>query len=150
MLENVLVAQIKKFKKQSPFIFEFWFWEDPPHQSTGPQPIPKCISLKCIFPKCIYPKCISAKCIRLACLLSFASLFSLLLQRVVYTERRSGDKISWWISLERANGLLYYIQCKHGCINFNILERECNQNYFGPKLVGKQRSVFNAQLIKSR
>ena len=75
MLENVKVAQIKKFKKQSAFIFEFWFWEDPSHQSTGPQPIPKCISLKCIFPKCIYPKCISAKCIRLACLLSFASLF---------------------------------------------------------------------------
>ena len=71
MLENVKVAQIKKFKKQSPFIFEFCFWEDPPHQSTGPQPIPKCISLKCIFPKCI-----SAKCIRLACLLSFASFFS--------------------------------------------------------------------------
>ena len=67
---------MKKFKKLSPFIFEFCFWEDPPHQSTGPQPIPKCISLKCIFPKCIYPKCISAKCIRLACLLSFASLFS--------------------------------------------------------------------------
>ena len=75
MLENVKVSQIKKFKKQSAFIFEFCFWEDPPHQSTGPQPIPKCISLKCIFPKCIYPKCISAKCIRLACLLSFASLF---------------------------------------------------------------------------
>ena len=31
MLENVKVAQIKKFKKQSPFIFEFCFWEDPPH-----------------------------------------------------------------------------------------------------------------------
>ena len=30
MLENVKVAQIKKFKKQSPFIFEFCFWEDPP------------------------------------------------------------------------------------------------------------------------
>ena len=28
MLENVKVAQIKKFKKQSPFIFEFCFWED--------------------------------------------------------------------------------------------------------------------------
>ena len=39
MLKNVKVAQIKKFKKQSPFIFEFCFWEDPPH----PQ---KCI---CIF-----------------------------------------------------------------------------------------------------
>ena len=25
MLENVKVAQIKKFKKQSPFIFEFFF-----------------------------------------------------------------------------------------------------------------------------
>ena len=44
MLENVKVAQIKKFKKQSPFIFKFWFWVDPPHpvnwsptQSTGPQ-----------------------------------------------------------------------------------------------------------------
>ena len=44
MLENVKVAQIKKFKKQSPFIFEFCFWEDPPHpvnwsptHSTGPQ-----------------------------------------------------------------------------------------------------------------
>ena len=36
MLENVKVAQIKKFKKQSAFIFEFCFWED---QSTGPQPI---------------------------------------------------------------------------------------------------------------
>ena len=36
-----MVAQIKKFKKQSPFIFEFCFWEDPPH----PQ---KCIwRLKC-------------------------------------------------------------------------------------------------------
>ena len=31
MLKNVKVAQIKKFKKQSPFIFEFCFWEDPPH-----------------------------------------------------------------------------------------------------------------------
>ena len=31
MLENVMVAQIKKFKKQSPLIFEFCFWEDPPH-----------------------------------------------------------------------------------------------------------------------
>ena len=31
MLENVKVAQIKKFKKQSPFIFEFCFWEDPPY-----------------------------------------------------------------------------------------------------------------------
>ena len=46
MLENVKVTQIKKFKKQSPFIFEFCFWEDPPHpvnwsptHSTGPQPI---------------------------------------------------------------------------------------------------------------
>ena len=29
--QNVKVAQIKKFKKQSPFIFEFCFWEDPPH-----------------------------------------------------------------------------------------------------------------------
>ena len=44
MLENVKVAQIKKFKKQSAFIFEFCFWEDPPHpvnwsptHSTGPQ-----------------------------------------------------------------------------------------------------------------
>ena len=36
MLENVKVAQIKKFKKQSPSIFEFCFWGD---QSTGPQPI---------------------------------------------------------------------------------------------------------------
>ena len=26
-----MVAQIKKFKKLSPFIFEFCFWEDPPH-----------------------------------------------------------------------------------------------------------------------
>ena len=50
MLENVKVAQIKKFKKQSPFIFEFCFWEDPPHpvnwsptHSTGPQ-------TKSIFP----------------------------------------------------------------------------------------------------
>ena len=46
MLKNVMVAQIKKFKKQSLFIFEFCFWEDPPHpvnwsptHSTGPQPI---------------------------------------------------------------------------------------------------------------
>ena len=31
MLENVMVAEIKKFKKQSPFIFEFCFSEDPPH-----------------------------------------------------------------------------------------------------------------------
>ena len=31
MLENVKFAQIKKIKKQSPFIFEFCFWEDPPH-----------------------------------------------------------------------------------------------------------------------
>ena len=31
MLENVMVAQIKKFKKQSAFIFKFCFWEDPPH-----------------------------------------------------------------------------------------------------------------------
>ena len=61
MLENVKVAQIKKIKNQSPFTFEFCFWEDPPHQSTGSQPIPKCISLKCIFPKCIYPKCIFEK-----------------------------------------------------------------------------------------
>ena len=44
MLKNVKVAQIKKFKKLSPFIFEFCFWEDPPHpvnwsptHSTGPQ-----------------------------------------------------------------------------------------------------------------
>ena len=44
MLKNVMVAQIKKFKKQSPFIFEFCFWEDPSHpikwsptHSTGPQ-----------------------------------------------------------------------------------------------------------------
>ena len=29
MLENVKVAQIKKMKKQSPFIFKFCFWEDP-------------------------------------------------------------------------------------------------------------------------
>ena len=34
MLENVKVAQIKKFKKQSPFIFEFCFWEDLPQKST--------------------------------------------------------------------------------------------------------------------
>ena len=41
MLENVKVAQIKKFKKQSPFIFEFCFWEDLPHPR-------KCIwRLKC-------------------------------------------------------------------------------------------------------
>ena len=31
MLENVKVAKIKNFKKQSPFIFEFCFSEDPPH-----------------------------------------------------------------------------------------------------------------------
>ena len=44
MLKNLMVAQIKKFKKQSPFIFEFCFWEDPPHpvnwsptHSTGPK-----------------------------------------------------------------------------------------------------------------
>ena len=44
MLENVMVAQIKKIKKQSPLIFEFCFLEDPPHpvnwspiHSTGPQ-----------------------------------------------------------------------------------------------------------------
>ena len=44
MLENVKVAQIKKIKIKSPFIFEFCFWEDPPHpvnwsptHSTGPQ-----------------------------------------------------------------------------------------------------------------
>ena len=30
-------------------------------------------------PKCIYPKCISAKCTRLACLLSFVSLFFVIL-----------------------------------------------------------------------
>merc|ERR1711953_997445 len=35
-LWSATVAQIKKFKKQSPSIFEFCFWED---QSTGPQPI---------------------------------------------------------------------------------------------------------------
>merc|ERR1712208_3393 len=35
-LWSVTVAQIKKL---SPFIFEFCFWEDPPTQSTGPQPI---------------------------------------------------------------------------------------------------------------
>ena len=41
---SVSVAQIKKFKKQGGFIFEFCFWEDPPHpvnwsptHSTGPQ-----------------------------------------------------------------------------------------------------------------
>ena len=28
--ENVMVAEIKKFKKQSAFIFEFCFLEDPP------------------------------------------------------------------------------------------------------------------------
>ena len=32
MLENVKVAQIKKIKKQSAFIFEFCFWENPPHE----------------------------------------------------------------------------------------------------------------------
>ena len=39
-----MVAQIKKSKKLSPFIFEFCFWEDPPHpvnwsptHLTGPQ-----------------------------------------------------------------------------------------------------------------
>ena len=30
-LWSLMVAQIKKFKNQSPFIFEFCFWEDPPH-----------------------------------------------------------------------------------------------------------------------
>ena len=30
-LWSVTVDQIKKFKKQSPSIFEFCFWEDPPH-----------------------------------------------------------------------------------------------------------------------
>ena len=40
-LWSVTVDQIKKFKKQSPSIFEFCFWKDPPH----PQ---KCIwRLKC-------------------------------------------------------------------------------------------------------
>ena len=39
MLENVKVAQIKKFKKQSAFIFEFWFGVAPLTQSTGPQAI---------------------------------------------------------------------------------------------------------------
>ena len=35
MLKNVMVAQIKKFKKQSPFIFEFCFWEDiPTHENV--------------------------------------------------------------------------------------------------------------------
>ena len=63
MLENVKVAQIKKFKKQSAFIFEFCFWEE------------KCISKSVFIFKCIFPKCIFAKCTRLACLLSFASLF---------------------------------------------------------------------------
>ena len=40
---SVSVAQIKKIKKQGGFIFEFCFWEDPPHpvnwsptHSTGP------------------------------------------------------------------------------------------------------------------
>ena len=31
MLKNVKVAQIKKFKKQSAFIFEFCFSKEPPH-----------------------------------------------------------------------------------------------------------------------
>ena len=31
MLENVKVAQIKKFKKLSAFIFEFCLLENPPH-----------------------------------------------------------------------------------------------------------------------
>ena len=41
---SVSVAQMKKIKKQSPFTFQFCFWEDPPHpvnwspiHSTGPQ-----------------------------------------------------------------------------------------------------------------
>ena len=68
MLENVKVAQIKKFKKQSPFIFEFCFWEDPPHpvnwsptHSTGPQTLfftvrPKAYFSKVYFPKVYFPK----------------------------------------------------------------------------------------------
>ena len=82
MLENVKVAQIKKFKKQSAFIFEFCFWEDPSHpvnrsptHSAGPQTL-FFLQPKSIFPKCNYAKCIFAKCTRLACLLSFASLFN--------------------------------------------------------------------------
>ena len=62
--QNVKVAQIKKFKKQNPFIFEFCFWEDPPHpvnwspaHSTGPQTL----SFIDIFQKCIYLKFIFAK-----------------------------------------------------------------------------------------
>ena len=93
MLENVKVAQIKKFKKQSPFIFEFCFWEDPPHpvnwsptDSTGPPTLflqisallhfctfalvvyfLKVYNQKLIFPKCIFPKCIYPKCISAKC-----------------------------------------------------------------------------------
>ena len=66
MLENVKVAQIKKIKKQSPFIFEFCFLEDPPHpvnwsstHSTGPQTL--FLSDICTFallPKYIFSKCL--------------------------------------------------------------------------------------------
>ena len=55
MLENVKVAQIKKFKKLSQFIFEFCFWKDPHHpvnwsptHSTGPQLI-QLVPKQCFF-----------------------------------------------------------------------------------------------------
>ena len=51
MLKNVKVAQIKKIKKQSPFIFEFCFWED---QSTGPQPIQLVLSPFNWSPKTVF------------------------------------------------------------------------------------------------
>ena len=61
----------------------------------------------------------------------------------------AGYKISWWISLERANRLLYYIECKHGCINLNILERGDRKQTFKMLLhqirskgVCKQRGVL--------
>merc|ERR1712208_73345 len=50
-LWSVTVDQIKKFKKQSPSIFEFCFWGD---QSTGPQPIQLVLSPFNWFPKTVF------------------------------------------------------------------------------------------------
>ena len=97
MLENVKVAQIKKFNSalllhyfcttsallhhSSPafalfhfctFQFLHFFTFALLHLAYI---FSKWINWKSIFPKCIFPKCISAKCTQLACLLSFASLF---------------------------------------------------------------------------
>ena len=107
MHTNITVAPIKKLKKQSPFIFEFCFWEDPPHpvnwsptHSTGPQTLfftdisvsvaqikksvskyilPKYIFQKCIFPKCIIPKCIFSKCIYPKCIFAKCTRLACLL-----------------------------------------------------------------------